>query len=408
MCCCTHEHTQFASPSLQETSCDGGCERTGWRICSLALHRVVRSYDAIEPFSRWAVVSLRSLIPATSDFQSFAQMSMTIPLRATRWRMTLIAIGLAFGSVQGAAAKASFWDLFEPDPHGTIAETERRALLDFYASTGGDSTWDRHDGWNGPPGSECRWYGITCNHEHVIAIDLAGNNLQGPLPDISALSELKRLGLGHNRLTGSMASIAKLSSLRTLSVGDNAFSGTLPPLSGLHSLEYFRAGSNRWSGDIPALRGLSNLETFVIDDSGLSGSIPSLEGLTQLETIDLNDNHLSGPIPALTGLASLATIDFSRNQLSGSIPALEGLSKLHAVKLDHNQLQGVMPEAPVPNELVRGGSSLCPNRLASTGAVQWDRATGTEPWYKTCVADGGADTPVKIASPSGDSSSRSN
>jgi hypothetical protein len=322
---------------------------------------------------------------------------MKIVPRATRWRLALVAIGFAFGGVGVAAAKASFWDLFERDPNGTIAEAERRALLDFYASTGGDSTWDRHDGWNGPPGSECRWYGITCNHEHVIAIDLAGNNLQGPLPDISALTGLKQFAAGHNRLSGSMASIAKLPSLRTLSVGDNAFSGTLPALSGLHSLEYFRAGDNRWSGEIPPLHGLANLETFIIDHSGLTGSIPSLDGLTQLETIDLNDNHLGGPIPSLTGLASLATIDFSRNQLTGPIPAFDGLSKLHSVKLDHNQLEGVMPDAPVPNELVRGGSTLCPNRLASTSAMQWDRATGTEPWYKACAPTIGKDAPTKIA-----------
>jgi len=315
-------------------------------------------------------------------------------------RLALVALGLLFLVSGGAAAKGALTLLLGSDPNGTIPETERRALLDFYASTGGDSSWDRHDGWNGPPGSECRWYGITCNHEHVIEINLANNNLKGTLPDLSALTALDAFDVGHNQLSGSLAPIATLTSVSSVILCCNKFSGSLPSLSGLHQLETFRAGSNRLSGEIPSLHGLVHLQEFVIDDSGLSGPIPSLDGLTHLETLDLNDNRLSGPMPSLAGLASLTRLDLSRNELTGPVPALDSLGKLHAIKLDHNQLDGTMPDAPVPNELVRAQSSLCPNRLASTNAVQWDRATGTEPWYKSCAPASGADAPAKIALPS--------
>jgi hypothetical protein len=320
---------------------------------------------------------------------------MNIPRRAIY--LALSAIGLAFGAVSGAAAKASIWDLFDRDSSGKISPAERRALIDFYNATGGDSTWNHHDGWMGSAGSECTWYGITCNSEHVIAIELDGNNLQGPLSDLSALTGLKRFAVRHNRLRGSLASLSKLPSLRILSVADNEFTGALPALSDLHSLEYFHAGYNHWTGSIPSLIGLANLETFSVMDSELSGSIPPLDGLTNLDTLELHGNRLSGAIPSLAGLSALETLNLSNNQLTGPIPSLHGLSKLRSVQIENNQLDGTMPDAPVPNELVRGDSHLCPNRLAPTSAVQWDRATGSEPWYKSCASAQDQTASTKIA-----------
>jgi hypothetical protein len=48
-------------------------------------------------------------------------MNIKIAARTTRRRLALVTIGFAFGVVDSAAAKASFWDLFDRDPNG-IAE----------------------------------------------------------------------------------------------------------------------------------------------------------------------------------------------------------------------------------------------------------------------------------------------
>ena len=69
-----------------------------------------------------------------------------------------------------------------------IPPLEREALIALYDSTNGDG-WTDNSGWkDGPldtddfamPGTECGWYGITCNTENnsVEEIYLFANNLR--------------------------------------------------------------------------------------------------------------------------------------------------------------------------------------------------------------------------------------
>src|SRR6476660_1192652 len=43
-----------------------------------------------------------------------------------------------------------------------IPQTERDVLLAVYTQTDGDH-WTHNDAWTGPVGTECTWYGITCD-----------------------------------------------------------------------------------------------------------------------------------------------------------------------------------------------------------------------------------------------------
>lgn len=81
--------------------------------------------------------------------------------------------------------------------HAAISSEERQVLAWFYVHAGG-TWWYNKTGWAGPPGTECDWYGVTCNGAgtHVRDIDLSNNNLDGRLPPrLSDLTMLERLNV---------------------------------------------------------------------------------------------------------------------------------------------------------------------------------------------------------------------
>jgi Leucine Rich Repeat (LRR) protein len=44
-----------------------------------------------------------------------------------------------------------------------VSPQERQALLALYEATDGNH-WKDHTGWLGPAGTECVWYGVSCDH----------------------------------------------------------------------------------------------------------------------------------------------------------------------------------------------------------------------------------------------------
>jgi hypothetical protein len=88
-----------------------------------------------------------------------------------------------------------------------ISAQERQALVALYEATDGNR-WKNHDGWLGPEGSECTWYGVECEPTAtepttVIHLDLSENNLHGRIPDsIGQLVHLQTLFLFRNDLSG--------------------------------------------------------------------------------------------------------------------------------------------------------------------------------------------------------------
>ena len=163
------------------------------------------------------------------------------------------------------------------EPLSNIPASERQVLLDLYASANGTG-WTNNAGWGGAAGTECTWFGVTCDAtlSHITEIQLRTNNLAGTLPSISGLTHIQVFRVLGNQLTGSFPSVSGLTSLIQLSFRQNQFTGSLPSLSGLTSLQTFNASENH-----------------------LTGSIPSLSDLTALYELDLDTNQLSGPVPAL-------------------------------------------------------------------------------------------------------------
>ena len=236
----------------------------------------------------------------------------------------------------------------------TIPASERAALLNLYTSTNG-GTWYINTNWNGAVGTECTWFGVTCNgaESTVTGIGLGVNNLTGSLPNV--LSDLPNLtifvALG-NQLTGSIPTLAGSTNLQTLSVGENQLTGSIPALTGLTALQYFSVHNNQLTGSIPALTGLAALEYFLVHDNQLTGSIPALTALTNLKDFDASSNQLTGSVPAFTGLTNLDTFWASNNQLTGFIPDLSGLPKLRRFDVEGNDLSGSIPSLSSLTSLV--------------------------------------------------------
>lgn len=237
-------------------------------------------------------------------------------------------------------------------PVSTIPASERAVLTNLYTSTNGAS-WTNNSNWNGPVGSECSWFGVTCDgtQSHVTGIDLGVNNLVGTLPSISGLIALQWFNVGnllgngpyYNQLIGPIPSLNGLSALKSFDVRINQLTGAIPSLSGLTALQEFNVDENKLTGTIPSLSGLTALRIFMVSGNKLTGAIPSLSGLTALDSFGVGLNQLTGTIPSLSGLTALSLFDVRGNQLTGAIPSLTGLTALANLGLAGNHLTGSIP-----------------------------------------------------------------
>ncbi len=232
-----------------------------------------------------------------------------------------------------------------------IPTSEREALIALYWSTNGDS-WSNSYGWLGPAGSECGWYGVTCDGSFstVTRLSLIYSRLSGVLPpEIGDLTNLEMLSLGGNRITGGIPpEIGNLTSLKLLYLHENRFTDTIPPEIGqLGALTNLYVRDNQFTGTIPPEIGqLANLIDLDVRDNQLSGPIPpELGNLAVVQSIDFGGNELTGTVPPELGqISTLETLYLFDNQLTGPIPPEIGnLTTLEALYLGGNRLTGSIP-----------------------------------------------------------------
>lgn len=235
-----------------------------------------------------------------------------------------------------------------------IPQLERDVLLTLYQTTHG-ADWGRNGGWNGAPGSECSWYGITCDDTQsaVIGIDLGFNNVAGPIPpELRNLQKLQSLDLTANPLTGTFPiELTQISSLRSLRLGEfygKPLGGTIPKeLAQLTNLRALDLSGNALTGSIPQeLTNLPNLQELILGINQLSGPIPTaFFQSSTLTRLDLYYNGLTGTLPPQISMPNVVYIDLSSNLLSGAIPPSLGTSsKLKSLYLNGNQLSGSIPK----------------------------------------------------------------
>src|SRR5712692_11863945 len=141
--------------------------------------------------------------------------------------------------------------MFASVARADIPSTERDVLVALYNSTGG-AGWTVQTNWNGAPGTECTWYGVTCDSgsAHVIGIALVNNNLTGTIPSLTGLTALQSFDVSTvcpsfmcsspNQLTGPIPSLTGLTALQSFDVSNacpsfclshNQLTGTIPSLT---------------------------------------------------------------------------------------------------------------------------------------------------------------------------------
>lgn len=269
--------------------------------------------------------------------------------------------------------------------YGAIPQKEREALIALYNSTNGDN-WIIKSGWKAStphtdgfalPGTENKWYGITCDEGNamVLRIDLNKNHLVGPIPpELGNLTNLQHLYISENQLSGSIPTtlsdltnlisldlhsnklsdkippdLTKLVNLTTLNLSVNSLTDKIPPgLDQLSQLKWLDLASNQLEDNIPQeLCKLSNLQWLRLESNKLTGNIPTPESgqFQQLQELFLAFNQLTGPIPPELGnLSNLKWLHLASNNLTGPIPLELGrLSKLEFLGLGSNQLSGEIP-----------------------------------------------------------------
>lgn len=139
-------------------------------------------------------------------------------------------------------------------------EDQRDALFSLYNATDG-ANWTDNSGWLGDEGTECNWFGVSCEDNKVREIDLSGNNLVGTIPeDLRLISDLVLLDLGDNQLTGSVPSaVYKMDSLETLQVAGNNLSQSSVVIEFAYTFDASAAGT---AGHV--LRGI--VDGIMLDD----------------------------------------------------------------------------------------------------------------------------------------------
>ncbi|CAN6482360.1 unnamed protein product [Victoria cruziana] len=165
----------------------------------------------------------------------------------------------------------------------------------------------------------CKWEGVECDKGRpvrVVRLVLESKSLAGLLVPgtIDRLDQLRVLSLKQNFLNGSIPDLSRLTNLKTLFLCYNAFSGPFPPsLFSLHRLRVLDLSNNSLSGIIPpAITGLPRIYSLQLQGNRFNGSIPPLNQ-SSLQIFNVSDNLFSGLIPTTTTLSRFNSTSFLGN-----------------------------------------------------------------------------------------------
>ncbi|KAK4803590.1 hypothetical protein SAY86_003407 [Trapa natans] len=270
-------------------------------------------------------------------------------------------------------------------PSSSSSADELEILLNLATALQSSLSSSPFASWT-PDSPLCSFAGVTCNSNgSVIEIDLSSKHLSGELPldSICQLRSLEKLAFGYNSLHGILSNgLSGCTGLRYLDLANNQFNGPVPDLSTLVELRYLYLNNSVLSGTFPwgSLTAMTNLVTLSVGDnlfdsspfpeqilslrhlnwlymsnSSIGGEIPpAIGGLTELINLELSDNTLTGEIPPEIGnLTNLWQLELYNNSLTGRLPVgLRNLTKLELFDASMNNLNGDLSELRFLTNLV--------------------------------------------------------
>ena len=244
-----------------------------------------------------------------------------------------------------------------------VSVDECQALLDFYReSSSTNALWKNSNGWrlgsernqnrkwyneNVPP--ICSWYGISCQNNKLIWLNLSNNNLQKTftgsfvkLKNLEVLNLSENLNFNAEFKSEFKTSLTNLKEIK-LSYTNTKNLNNLPeslekldaqkltltefPFTDLANLKEIDLSLGLLSGvsNIKPLFDRPKLEKLIVQNAKLRGSIPapaSLPATATIKEINLKNNQLTGKLPPwVKNLTSQPVkIDFAQNYITGPFP----------------------------------------------------------------------------------------
>ena len=245
-----------------------------------------------------------------------------------------------------------------------VSVDECQALLDFYReSSSTNALWKNSNGWR--LGSDrnqnrkwynetvppiCSWYGISCQNNKLIWLNLPNNNLQKTFTgSFVKLKNLEVLNLSENLNFNAEFKSEFKTSLTNLKKVNLSYTNTKNLNNLPVSLEKLDAQKLTLT-EFP-FTDLANLKEIDLSHGLLSGvsNIKPLFDRPKLEKLIVHTAKLRGSIPASlpeTATATIKEINLKNNQLTGKLPAWVKNLTSQPVKIDfaQNYITGPFPD----------------------------------------------------------------
>ncbi|XP_057724472.1 probable LRR receptor-like serine/threonine-protein kinase At2g24230 isoform X2 [Arachis stenosperma] len=187
--------------------------------------------------------------------------------------------------------------------------------------------------------------------QSLVSIDLSSNQLNGTLPNGfgAAFPKLKNLNLAANDIDGRILDISGFNSILSLNISGNSFQGSIMGVF-QEKLEVLDLSRNQFQGHISQnllslSESLLNLKHLNLAHNRFSKQkFPTkIEKLQGLEYLNLSKTNLVGLIPdEISKLSNLNVLDLSMNHLAGKVPILRN-KHLQILDLSNNTLSGTIP-----------------------------------------------------------------
>ncbi|KAF2573556.1 hypothetical protein F2Q70_00000715 [Brassica cretica] len=185
----------------------------------------------------------------------------------------------------------------EPSYFNSLLPSDAVALLSFKSTADLDnkllySLTERYD--------YCQWRGVKCAQGRVVRLVLSGVGLRGYFSSatLTRLDQLRVLSLDNNSLFGPVPDLSALVNLKSLLLSRNEFTGAFPPsILSLHRLMILSLSYNNLTGQIPyEITALNRLTSLNLEFNRFNGTLPSLNQ-PFLTSFNVSVNNLTGVIP---------------------------------------------------------------------------------------------------------------